>query len=70
LRQQCFLFLNSPLHSKYARALTFENLCQDIIKWHFVLYFDRYMEMANKHKLVTGRSVFVAPQHAGFGFSV
>jgi hypothetical protein len=27
----------------------------DTIKWHFLLYFDRYVDIVQKHKAVTGR---------------
>lgn len=27
----------------------------DIIKWHFLLYYDRYVEIVEKNKAVTGR---------------
>jgi hypothetical protein len=41
------------------------NCFADIIKWHFVLYFDRYMEIVQKHQLVTGRSVLNASETLG-----
>lgn len=27
----------------------------DIIKWHFLLYYDRYIDIVQKNKAVTGR---------------
>ena len=27
----------------------------DIIKWHFLLYFERYIDIVQKHSSVTGR---------------
>jgi len=33
------------------------NCFADIIKWHFLLYFDRYIEIVKKNALTTGSSL-------------